>query len=47
MHEPGSLYKYNDTRINVLALAALCVLKRPLPEVLDESIMTTIGASSS
>lgn len=47
LHEPGSLYKYNDTRINVLALAALYVLKRPLPEVLDESIMTTIGASSS
>ena len=40
-------YKYNDTRINVLALAALYVLKRPLPEVLDQAIMSPIGASSS
>jgi CubicO group peptidase (beta-lactamase class C family) len=47
LHQAGPFYKYNDTRINVLALAALYVLKRPLPEVLDESIMTTIGASSS
>jgi CubicO group peptidase (beta-lactamase class C family) len=47
LHEAGTFYKYNDTRINVLALAALYVLNRPLPEVLDESIMTTIGASSS
>lgn len=46
-HEPGTFYKYNDTRVNVLALAALYVLKRPLPEVLDEAIMTPIGASSS
>jgi hypothetical protein len=46
-HPPGTFYKYNDTRINVLALAALYVLKRPLPEVLDEAIMTPIGASSS
>ncbi len=46
LREPGTFYKYNDTRINVLALAALYVLKRPLPEVLDEAIMTPIGASS-
>jgi CubicO group peptidase (beta-lactamase class C family) len=46
LHEPGTFYKYNDTRINVLALAALYVLKRPLPEVLTEDIMTPIGASS-
>ena len=46
LHEPGTAYKYNDTRINVLALAALHVLKRPLPEVLDQAIMTPIGASS-
>ena len=47
LHEPGTFYKYNDTRINVLALSALYVLKRPLPEVLDEAIMTPIGTSSS
>ena len=47
LHEPGTFYKYNDTRINVLALAALYVLKRPLPDVLDDAIMAPIGASSS
>jgi CubicO group peptidase (beta-lactamase class C family) len=47
MHEPGTFYKYNDTRVNVLALAALYVLKRPLPEVLKESIMDPIGASDT
>jgi CubicO group peptidase (beta-lactamase class C family) len=47
LHEPGTFYKYNDTRVNVLALAALYVLKRPLPEVLDDAIMTPIGASST
>jgi CubicO group peptidase (beta-lactamase class C family) len=47
LHVPGSLYKYNDTRINVLALAALYVLKQPLPEVLKQSIMDPIGASST
>ena len=46
-HAPGSFYKYNDTRVNVLALAALYVLKRPLPDVLDETVMAPIGASSS
>jgi CubicO group peptidase (beta-lactamase class C family) len=47
MHEPGSFYKYNDTRVNVMALAALYVLKQPLPDVLKTSIMDPIGASSS
>ena len=47
LHPPGTFYKYNDTRVNVLALAALYVFKKPLPEVLKESIMDPIGASSS
>ncbi len=47
MHEPGTFYKYNDTRVNVLSLATLYVLKRPLPEVLRESIMEPIGASDT
>jgi CubicO group peptidase (beta-lactamase class C family) len=46
-HAPGTFYKYNDTRINVLALAALYVLEQPLPDVLETSIMDPIGASSS
>ncbi|MDX7384647.1 serine hydrolase domain-containing protein, partial [Enterobacter hormaechei] len=31
LHAPGTHYKYNDVRINVLALAALQVWRRPLP----------------
>ena len=45
--EPGTRYKYNDVRVNVLALAALQVLRRPLPEVLREEVMEPIGASST
>jgi CubicO group peptidase (beta-lactamase class C family) len=44
-HAPGSVYEYNDVRVNVLALAALNVWRRPLPEVLREQIMDPIGAS--
>ena len=47
LHAPGTFYKYNDTRLNVLALATLYVLKRPLPDVLKSSIMDPIGASAS
>jgi len=45
--EPGTHYKYNDVRINVLALAALQVWRRPLQEVLREEVMEPIGASST
>lgn len=45
--EPGSAYEYNDVRVNVLALAALQVWRRPLPEVLRERIMDPIGASTT
>jgi len=47
LHEPGTHYKYNDVRVNVLALAALHVWRRPLPQVLREEIMEPIGASST
>jgi CubicO group peptidase (beta-lactamase class C family) len=47
LYEPGTRYKYNDVRVNVLALAALQVLRRPLPEVLREEVMEPIGASST
>ncbi len=47
LHEPGTHYKYNDVRVNVMALAALNVWRRPLPEVLREEIMNPIGASST
>lgn len=45
--EPGTTYKYNDTRVNLLALAALHVWRKPLPDVLRENIMDPIGASST
>jgi CubicO group peptidase (beta-lactamase class C family) len=45
--EPGSAYEYNDVRVNVLALAALQVWRRPLPEVLRERVMDPIGASTT
>jgi CubicO group peptidase (beta-lactamase class C family) len=46
-HEPGTVYKYNDTRVNVLALAALHVWRKPLPQVLREELMDKIGASNT
>jgi CubicO group peptidase (beta-lactamase class C family) len=46
-HEPGARYEYNDVRVNVLALAALHVWRRPLPVVLREELMDPIGASST
>ena len=47
LYAPGERYKYNDVRVNVLALATLHVWRKALPEVLRESIMTPIGASST
>jgi Beta-lactamase len=47
LSEPGTRYKYNDVRVNLLALAALHVIRRPLPEVLREEVMEPIGASST
>ncbi|HBE81494.1 MAG TPA: serine hydrolase [Pyrinomonadaceae bacterium] len=44
---PGTVYEYNDVRVNVLALAALNVWRRPLPEVLREYVMDEIGASNT
>lgn len=46
-NEPGSVYKYNDVRVNVLALAATNVWRKPLPQVLQEQVMDPIGASGS
>jgi CubicO group peptidase (beta-lactamase class C family) len=41
------VYKYNDTRVNLLALASLHVWRRPLPQVLKEHVMDVIGASNT
>jgi CubicO group peptidase (beta-lactamase class C family) len=45
--EPGTHFKYNDVRVNVMALAALQVWRRSLPDVLREEVMEPIGASST
>lgn len=44
---PGSVYEYNDVRVNALALAATCVWRKPLPQVLKSYIMDSIGASNT
>lgn len=46
-HEPGTVWKYNDVRVNVLALAAMNVWRKPLPMVLREHVMDPIGASNT
>lgn len=44
---PGTVYEYNDVRVNALALAATSVWRKPLPQVLKENIMDPIGASNT
>ena len=46
-NEPGTVWKYNDVRVNALALAATNVWRKPLPQVLKETIMDPIGASTT
>ena len=46
-NKPGTVYEYNDVRVNALALAALNIWRRPLPVVLKGYIMDPIGASST
>lgn len=46
LRAPGSHYKYNDVRVNLLAFALMQVLREPLPQVLRRRIMDPIGASA-
>jgi CubicO group peptidase (beta-lactamase class C family) len=46
-NKPGTVYEYNDVRVNVLSLAALSVWRKPLPQVLKENLMDKIGASNT
>ena len=46
-NEPGTVYTYNDVRVNATALASLMVWRRPLPQVLREYVMDPIGASNT
>jgi CubicO group peptidase (beta-lactamase class C family) len=45
--EPGTVYAYNDVRVNLLALAALDAWREPLPQVLKRLVMDPIGASQT
>jgi len=47
LKEPGSSFKYNDVRVNLLSYSLLNVWRRPLPQVLKERIMDPIGASTT
>lgn len=46
-NEPGTKWKYNDVRVNLLALLALNVWRQPLPKVLRERVMDPINASNT
>ncbi|HRE49839.1 MAG TPA: serine hydrolase [Flavitalea sp.] len=45
--EPGTFFRYNDVRVNVLAYSLLQVWRKPLPMVLKDKIMDPIGASTA
>lgn len=45
LKEPGTHYKYNDVRVNLLAYSLLQIWLRPLPVLLREMIMDPIDAS--
>lgn len=47
LNEPGTFYKYNDVRVNLLAYSLLQVWRKPLPVILKEKIMDPIGASTA
>ena len=47
LQAPGSYWEYNDVRINQLALALLHLFRRPLPDVLRETLMVPLGVSST
>ena len=47
LHEPGTVYKYNDVRVNLLAYSLLQVWRKPLPVILKDKIMDPIGASTT
>lgn len=42
---PGTVFEYNDTRVNLLALLTTSVWREPLPQILKERVMDPIGAS--
>ena len=47
LNQPGTVFKYNDVRVNLLAYSLLQVWRKPLPVLLKEKIMDPIGASTT
>lgn len=47
LNDPGTVFEYNDVRVNVLAYSLLNVWRRPLPQILKDNIMDPIGASDT
>lgn len=47
LKKPGTYFKYNDVRVNLLAYSLLQVWRESLPKVLGERIMDPINASST
>jgi CubicO group peptidase (beta-lactamase class C family) len=45
LRSPGTLWEYNDVRVNRLSLSLMQRFRRELPEVLREAVMDPIGAS--
>ncbi len=43
----GSIWEYNDVRVNVLSLTATSIWRKPLPQIVKKYIMDPIGASNS
>lgn len=47
LSNPGTVFEYNDVRVNVLAYSLLNVWRKPLPQILKQHIMDPIGASTT
>jgi CubicO group peptidase (beta-lactamase class C family) len=47
LRPPGTLWEYNDVRVNRLSLSLLQVFRRPLADVLRDEVMTPIGATTT
>jgi len=47
LNAPGTVFEYNDVRVNLLAYSLLHVWRKSLPVILKEDIMDPIGASTT
>ncbi|WP_378176190.1 serine hydrolase domain-containing protein [Aquimarina sp. SS2-1] len=47
LNEPGTVFEYNDVRVNVLSYSLLNIWRKPLPHILKEKIMDPISASTT